>query len=68
VGDATNSLSYLARYVFKVAISESRIQSVDETHVSFTYRKVHSQRVRTMRLPIFAFMNRFSSDITCFTG
>ena len=63
VGDAANSLSYLARYVFKVAISESRITGVDDTHVSFTYRKVHSHRVRTMRLPIFAFMHRFLQHV-----
>ena len=63
VGDAANSLAYLARYVFKVAISESRIKSVDDTHVSFTYRKVHSHRTRTMRLPIFAFMHRFLQHV-----
>lgn len=59
LADAANSLSYLARYVFKVAISESRIKSVDHTHVCFTYRKVHSNRTRTMRLPIFEFIHRF---------
>lgn len=63
VGEAGNSLKYLARYVFKVAISESRIQSVDDTQVSFTYRKVHSQRTRTMRLPIFAFIHRFLQHV-----
>jgi hypothetical protein len=63
VGDAANCLAYLARYVFKVAISESRIKSVDDTHVSFTYRKVHSQRLRTMRLPIFAFIHRFLQHV-----
>ena len=63
VGEAANSLQYLARYVFKVAIAESRIKSVDDTHVSFTYRKVHSNRVRTMRLPIFAFLHRFLQHV-----
>jgi hypothetical protein len=63
VGEAGNSLKYLARYVFKVAISESRITSVDDTHVCFTYRKVHSNRVRTMRLPIFAFIHRFLQHV-----
>ena len=63
VGEAANSLKYLARYVFKVAIAESRITSVDDTHVCFTYRKVHSNRVRTMRLPIFAFLHRFLQHV-----
>mgnify|MGYP001400424704 CR=1 FL=1 len=44
-------------------ISESRIKSVDNTHVSFTYRKVHSNRVRTMRLPLFAFIHRFLQHV-----
>lgn len=59
VGDAAHSLAYLARYVFKVAIAESRIQCVDNTHVAFTYRKVHSQRLRTMKLTLFEFIRRF---------
>ena len=68
VGEAGHSLKYLARYVFKVAISESRITSVDDTHVCFTYRKVHSNRVRTMRLPIFAFLHRFLASTCCPPG
>lgn len=63
VGEAGNCLKYLARYVFKVAIAESRITSVDDTHVCFTYRKVYSHRVRTMRLPIFAFLHRFLQHV-----
>ena len=61
--EAGNCLNYLARYVFKVAIAESRINSADDTHVSFTYRKVHSHRTRTMRLPIFAFLHRFLQHV-----
>lgn len=63
VGEAEASLRYLARYVFKVAISESRIVSVDATHVRFHYRKVNSNRLRTMRLPIMEFMHRFLQHV-----
>jgi Putative transposase/Transposase zinc-binding domain len=63
VGEAAHSLAYLARYVFKVAISESRITSVDDTHVRFTYRKAHSNRLRTMRLPVFTFLQRFLQHV-----
>ena len=31
-------LLYLARYVYRVAIDESRIQSIDTQHVSFHYK------------------------------
>ena len=63
VGDGAASLQYLARYVFKVAISESRILRVDDTEVLFQYRKPHSNRARTMRLPIAEFMRRFLQHV-----
>lgn len=63
VGQAAASLRYLARYVFKVAISESRIVGLDNTHVLFQYRKVHSNRLRTMRLSVMAFMHRFLQHV-----
>jgi hypothetical protein len=68
VGDGEATLGYLSRYVFKVAISESRIMRVDEQHVLFRYRKPHSNRVRTMTLPIMEFMRRFLQHVlpTCF--
>lgn len=63
VGEAEASLRYLARYLFKVAISEQRIVSVDDTHVTFHYRKVNSNRLRTMCLPAMAFMHRFLQHV-----
>jgi len=59
VGDGAATMRYLSRYVFKVAISESRIVGVDDEVVRFQYRKAHSNRVRTMALPILEFMHRF---------
>jgi hypothetical protein len=44
--------------MLKVAISDSRIVRFDDTHVTFRYRKVHSNRLRTMRLPAAAFLHR----------
>jgi hypothetical protein len=63
VGDGQATLAYLARYVFKVAISEQRIVAIDDQAVTFRYRKVHSNRVRTMRLPIAEFMRRFLQHV-----
>ena len=37
MGDAIAVLKYLAPYVYRVAISNNRIESVDETHVQFRY-------------------------------
>lgn len=63
VGSAQTTLNYLARYVFKVAISDSRIVRVDDTTVVFRYRKPHSNRLRTMALPILEFMRRFLQHV-----
>jgi hypothetical protein len=63
VGSGEATLKYLARYVFKVAISDHRIVGFDDTEVVFRYRKPHSNRLRTMALPIFEFMRRFLQHI-----
>lgn len=63
VGDAGASLKYLSRYVFKVGISEGRIVRADDTEVVFGYRKVNSQRQRTMALPPTEFMHRFLQHV-----
>ena len=63
VGDAAHTLAYLARYVFKVAISDQRIVDVDEQRVRFSYTKPHSNRRRTMALPIQEFIRRFLQHV-----
>jgi len=62
-GDGRGALEYLAPYVFKVAIAERRILSVDEHHVRFRYQHPHSHRARTMTLPIMEFMRRFLQHV-----
>ena len=62
-GDGSGALQYLAPYVFKVAIGEHRILAVDAHHVRFRYQKPHSNRVRTMTLPIMEFMRRFLQHV-----
>jgi hypothetical protein len=63
LGSGQGALNYLARYVFKVAISDSRIVRFDDNQVVFRYRKPHSNRLRTMALPIFEFMRRFLQHV-----
>ena len=62
-GDAANTLAYLARYVFKVAISDQRILGLDSESVRFSCRKTDSARVRTMVLPVFEFVRRFLQHV-----
>ena len=57
--NAYNIINYLARYVFKVAISNSRIVKVEDRKVYFKYKKQRSNRWRTMVLDVMEFMRRF---------
>jgi len=49
-------LKYLAPYVFKVAISNSRILKVQDRTVLIRYRKPHSTRSRILPLEVMEFI------------
>ena len=49
-------LQYLGRYVHRVAISNSRILSIDNGQVRFRYQKASSRRWRTTTLSAMEFM------------
>ncbi len=63
VGQSYAAVKYLAPYVFKVAISNSRIVKVDNHSVSFRYRKPHSRRWRIMTLDAIEFIRRFLQHV-----
>ena len=63
VGSAAHSVKYLAPYVFKVAISNSRIIKVEDHKVFFKYKKFQSNRWRTMALDVIEFMRRFLQHV-----
>jgi Putative transposase/Transposase zinc-binding domain len=56
-------LKYLAPYVFKVAISNSRILKVEDRAVLIRYRKPHSTRPRTLALEVMEFIRRFLQHV-----
>jgi hypothetical protein len=63
IGDTQRSLKYLAPYVFRVAISNSRIVKVENRRVFFKYRKNGSRRMRTTCLDVMEFMRRFLQHV-----
>jgi hypothetical protein len=63
VGYSETSLKYLAPYVFKVAISNSRIWKVQDRTVFIHYRKPHSHRFRTLALEVMEFIRRFLQHV-----
>jgi hypothetical protein len=55
-------LAYLARYTHRVAIANSRLLDLDETHVSFRwkdYRENGALKSKAMRLAVGEFLRRF---------
>jgi hypothetical protein len=62
-GDGRASLRYLAPYVFRVAIGDHRIVSCDDGKVTFTYRRVGSNRPRKMTLDALEFIRRFLQHV-----
>jgi Zn finger protein HypA/HybF involved in hydrogenase expression len=52
-------LKYLARYVFRVALTNRRLIAMDETHVTFQYKDRKTDQWRTVRLEGVQFLRRF---------
>ena len=63
VGESSASIKYLAPYVFKVAISNSRIIKVENGAVTFRYKKPKSERWRAMTLNAMEFIRRFLQHV-----
>jgi hypothetical protein len=63
VGDSEASLKYLAPYIFRVAISDSRIIDARNGEVTFSYRKKESNRPRRTTIDTFEFIRRFLQHV-----
>jgi hypothetical protein len=58
-GQGRQVLNYLARYVFRVAISNSRLERFEDGQVTFRYRHNRSQQLHRVTLPAQKFIQRF---------
>ena len=56
-------LDYLARYVFRIAITNARIVGIDDAGVTFQHRDRKTGRRRTCRLSGEEFMRRFLQHV-----
>jgi hypothetical protein len=63
VGSSEATLKYLAPYVFRVAISNSRILKVENRTVFIRYRKPQGHRLRTLALEVMEFIRRFLQHV-----
>ena len=58
-GQGQKVLDYLARYVFRIAITHSRIEHFDQGRVTFRYRDNRSQQLQRVNVPAEEFIRRF---------
>jgi hypothetical protein len=58
-----NVLTYLGRYVHRVAITNNRILSLDEGNVCFRYRNCRDSHGRVMTLGAYEFIRRFLQHV-----
>ncbi len=52
-------LNYLARYVFRIAITNHRLISMDQSHVTFKYKDHNTDQWKTERIEGVQFLRRF---------
>ena len=63
-GGAEQSLKYLARYTYRVAISNERLESLEDGQITFRYKDyAHGHRWRRMTLTAHEFLRRFMQHV-----
>jgi hypothetical protein len=63
VQGAEKVLDYLGRYVHRIALTNSRILSIDDGQVCFRYADSRTHRWQTMTLPAQEFIRRFLQHV-----
>lgn len=58
-GSGQKVLDYLGRYVFRIAISHSRLERLEAGHITFRYRDNRDQQIKRVCLPAAEFLQRF---------
>jgi Putative transposase/Transposase zinc-binding domain len=62
-GRGLKVLEYLGRYVFRIAISNSRLERIENGQVTFRYRDNRSQQMGRVTLPGIEFLRRFLQHV-----
>ena len=62
-GQGQKVLDYLGRYVFRVAITNSRIERFEQGQVTFRYRDNRSQQIQLLGLDAAQFIGRFLQHV-----
>jgi hypothetical protein len=63
VGSGTSALKYLAPYIFRIALSNNRIEQVANDAVTFRYTEGKTSVQKRATLPIDSFIGRFLAHV-----
>jgi hypothetical protein len=63
VGSGDKALTYLAPYIYRVAITNNRIESCDNGKVTYRFKNSRTEQWETKTLPVFDFMHRFLQHV-----
>lgn len=63
IGDGRHAAHYLSRYVYRVALSNHRIERFQNGQVTFRYTQAPSGQIRRLTLPVHDFIARFLQHV-----
>jgi hypothetical protein len=63
IGTGAQATLYLSRYVYRVALTNQRLERFTDGRVSFRYTHARTQASRSVTLPVDAFLTRFLHHI-----
>ena len=63
VGNGVNALKYLAPYIYRVAITNNRIEKLENGKVTFRFKNSNTDQWDTATLPAPEFIHRFLQHV-----
>ena len=63
IGRGNHAARYLARYVYRVALTNERLQGLADGQVTFRYTHARTHETRRHTLPVAAFLTRFLQHV-----
>lgn len=63
VGNADAALKYLAPYVYRAAITNNRIETLESGQVTYRFKNSRTDQWESKTLPVFDFMHRFLQHV-----
>ena len=63
VGNGKTALKYLAPYVYRIAITNNRIEKLENRQVTFRFKNSQTNKWKSITLPAFEFMHRFLQHV-----